>query len=244
MGARCAGRLLAADVRAGTRSRWGGSARRHAGTPRRGRSVGHPRGAGGTRVHRLLLPHRAGRSFRQPRIRLLCTRPAQMRSVMAGRPDSALHHRPGPLRRRAGARAGRHRRRVRRTGVRAFGRRADRLPVAGPAAQSRPDRAQTHHRPGAQQPVAGSAGPAAPAHRPHGRGASPRCRGCARCPSSVRPLPTAATARRCTATTRANSTTTSSGSRSADFPSRSAGSTRSDADTPNCTADSTWGCRT
>ena len=50
-------------------------------------------------------------------------------------------------------------------GVRALRGRADRVAVAGPAAQPRRDAAQARDRPGAQQPVAGPAGPGDPAHR-------------------------------------------------------------------------------
>ena len=43
--------------------------------------------------------------------------------------------------------------------------RPHRVAVAGPAAPPRRHRRQAHHRPGAQQPVAGPAGPGDPAHR-------------------------------------------------------------------------------
>ena len=61
------------------------------------------RRAGGARLHRLLLQHRAGRPLRRPRLRVLRPGPAQVRPVAARRPDPALHHRPGPLRRRTRA---------------------------------------------------------------------------------------------------------------------------------------------
>ena len=66
---------------------------------------------------------------------------------------------------------------------------------------------QGHHRSGAQQPVAGPAGPGDPAHRPHCRGARRAVAG-AQANGGAPGRPRVATARHCTATTAATSTTT------------------------------------
>ncbi len=95
-----------------------------------------------------------------------------MRPLLAGGSDSAFHHRPVPLRRRARA-CDRHHRRGHRRGegarVRPLGRRPDRVAVAGPAAAPRCNRCQACQRPGAEQSVAGPAGSGDPADRRHGR---------------------------------------------------------------------------
>ena len=129
--------------------------------------------------------------------------------------------------------------------LRALRRRAHRLAVAGPAAPSRPDRSASTSPawcstvPGwicrvralLRTAPTGAAIARAVADAQDVRGASADRRGRLRLDAAPRLL-------------RANSTTTSIGSRSADFLSRSAGSTRSGADTPNCTADSTSVCPT
>ncbi len=116
--------------------------------------------------HTELADHFAARGF-------ACLRAGyeQVREVMARGADAALHHRPRALRRRTGAGAGPHRRRVsgsRRAHLRAFHGRPDRPAVAGPHAAPRRHRQTSHRRPGAQQPVAGSAGACPPAHCPGG----------------------------------------------------------------------------
>ena len=89
--------------------------------------------------------------------------------------------------------------------------------------QARRHREASHHRPGAQQPVAGSAGPGDPARRADVGGADRRDLALAQEAGGRARRPRAATAPRCTATTAATSTTTWSGSRSAASPSPSAG---------------------
>ena len=84
-------------------------------------------------------------TIRRPGLRLLRPGPAQVRAVMARGADAALHHRPGPLRHRTGARTGPHRgadRPMSRPSgsdgrcahLRALHRRTDRPAVAGPGA--------------------------------------------------------------------------------------------------------------
>ena len=133
---------------------------------------GEPRGRadrrrpGGARIHRLLLPHRAGRPLRRPRIRLLCAGPAQVRPVLA---RAARPHTSSPTSPATTASSnvrcaiiGDETGPARDPGVRPLRRWADRVAVAGPVASPRRDGAARACRPGAQQPVPG---PARPGHR-------------------------------------------------------------------------------
>ena len=212
--------------------------------------VGRPARSCGARLHRLLLPHRAGRPLRRPRLRRstrwTCTsaggRGARARrrtsppTWRATTPNSSARWRHRASECRSGAEV---------SGLRPFRRRTDRLAVAGPAA-ARAVTSPARRITGLvlNSPFLDLHGPAILRTAPDARRRSARCRACARSGWSAAAEQRAATAPPCTGTTAASSTTTWSGSRSAASPSRSAGCTRSAAARPSCTAASTSACPT